>query len=415
MIGRCHAPEVRKNAHTTLLLKLHVYTAGRIMDLERLVEQVPDILNAVVETGNRFEGPMKGLLATSRSLRAQVRAFATGITILEHSNTDLLTGKTWPAVQELDFRDPLTSIEMLHLSYSTWPRLMTMHFEMAELDYASVLLMARADWPMVQHLVLTNANLHSQGMEAMRHGNWPVLKTLELDHCNLNSNSIVHLTAGNWPQLESLWLGYNPLTASDIAQLATGNWPQLQHLDLSGVFNNVVTDKDGKVTAQQPASEQLCRAFMYHVSTGSWPQMERIKLSRCRLNFANIDSLMRCHWPRLAYLDLSQQQLGNDSFALLSESEWPMLQWLDLADTGIGPTAMSYLVVAKWPVLKTLDLSSNAPHLTVDVVTLLAQITVGSPREVVAAWKPVEHTRCCAVVAGKMYLAKAQISGCVLS
>ena len=210
-------------------------------------------------------------------------------------------------------------------------------------------------------------------MEALSHGNWPVLKSLELDRCNLNSSSIVHLTAGNWPQLESLWLGCNPLTASDIAQLATGNWPHLQHLDLAGVFNNVVTDKDGKVTAEQSASEQLDRAFMYHISTGAWPQMERMKLSRCRLNFANIRSLMLCHWPRLAYLDLSQQQLGNDSFALLRESEWPMLQWLDLTDTGIGPTAMSYLVLAKWPVLKTLNLSSNAPHLTVDAVTILAQ------------------------------------------
>ena len=119
------------------------------MDLERLVEQVPDILNAVKETGNRFQGPMKGLLATSRSLRAQVRAFATEITILEHSNTDLLTGTTWPAVQDLDFRCSLTSIEMLHLSYSTWPCLMTMDFVMSKHDYACVLLMARADWPMV--------------------------------------------------------------------------------------------------------------------------------------------------------------------------------------------------------------------------------------------------------------------------
>lgn len=333
------------------------------MDLERLICEVPGILAAT-------QGDTKkALLATSQKLRQHLHSSVTSLFAQGQGQLGTLKDTDLPALQYLTCSEQVEAIELLRLSYGSWPNLRCVDFNSAGLDYACLLLLVRAHLPFLQVLKLSENNLRSRGMEALQLGKWPVLKSLDVNRCNLDDSSIQHLTAATWTTLKKLRLRGNPLTAAAVAQLGKGHWPQLRCLDVSGVFSNAVEDINGQIFDSDTA-QPLDQAFMQHLSTEDWPRLQMFIASNNCLNAVNIAWLIKCQWSLLAELDLKSQSLCTASCSVLSQSHWPLLKKLSLSKCYLGSVGMSRLALGKWPMLTYLDLSSNS--LDVDAITLLA-------------------------------------------
>lgn len=336
-----------------------------LMDLARLLDEVPDIFNHFPLDTKR------ALLATNSRLRTQVRGLVSKISHVQQGQLSLLKSTDWPSLQKLSHFREVAATEMLQLSYGTWQHLSYVSFTASSLDYASLLLMARASWPSLKTLWLCDTNLHSRGMAALGLGKWPLLKELHISTCNLDDSCIQHLTAAPWTQLELLNIAHNHLTAAAVGCLSKASWPNLKTLDLQNVFSNNVKEIDGKVHVVTQANTELDAGFMQHLSTAGWPKLAMLGLVECRLNAVNMAWLIRAQWPLLTVLDLAYQTLCTASFALLSQSQWPSLKRLGLCGTNVNSAALAHLLLADWPVLMCLDLGENEEGVDAAAIALL--------------------------------------------
>ena len=160
------------------------------MDLARLLDEVPDVFHHFPLDTKR------ALLATSNRLRTQVRGLVSKISRVQQGQLSLLKSTDWPSLQKLSHFREVAATEMLQLSYGTWQHLSYVSFTTSSLDYASLLLMARASWPSLKTLWLCDNKLHSRGMAALGLAKWPLLKELHISNCNMDDISVQHLSTG---------------------------------------------------------------------------------------------------------------------------------------------------------------------------------------------------------------------------
>ena len=285
---------------------------------------------------------LRQLLQTNTALRQRVEHVVKKISIVdgEVGDVNILINRRWPALWQMSLGQAMQLSDRTLLFSARWGHVAIVNFDSADLNQASLELLAKDFWPQLSLLNLRGTDL-SSGMAALQSAPWPFLKTLVLDECDLSSSSIQYLTAASWPYLEKLSLSNNPLQTPDLKQLSQGQWPQLRKLLMRGVSDNPV--------------------FMFSFKQAIWrQQLLQFNLAECSMNAASL--LQLCSFPALQDLDLSGQPLDAKCFVSLVQAGLS-LRRLILQSTSIDIHGMAALTQADWPQLRSLDLACNAKTL----------------------------------------------------